>query len=34
MLIESDFRSDPERREIFPVDMAGFPCLCRRNELD
>ena len=34
MLIESYFRSDREQREIFPVEMAGFPCHCRRNELD
>lgn len=34
MLIEAPFQSDQEQREIFPVDMAGFPCLCRRNELD
>ena len=34
MLIESIFRSDQERREIFPVDMSGFPCHCRRNKLD
>ena len=34
MLIEATFQSDQEQREIFPVDMAGFPCLCRRNELD
>ena len=33
MLIESYFRSDRERREIFPVEMAGFPCICRRSEL-
>ena len=33
MLIESYFRSDRERREIFPVEMAGFPCHCRRTEL-
>ena len=33
MLIESYFRSDRERREIFPVEMVGFPCHCRRSEL-
>ena len=33
MLIESPFRSDREQREIFPVEMAGFPCLCRRSEM-
>ncbi len=34
MLIEAPFQSDREQREIFPVEMTGFPCICRRNELD
>ena len=34
MLIESPFRSDRERREIFPVDMTDFPCHCRRSEMN
>ncbi len=34
MLIESYFRSDRKQREIFPEGTSGFPCYCRRTELD